>query len=56
MSANTNYKAKPDCPACRMPFIDDEGKFSICRNCPYRQVPEASLQSAHINNDESMEC
>lgn len=30
----------PACPACQRPFVEN-GKFSICRHCPYRTPPKA---------------
>lgn len=27
------------CNTCLLPFIDDKGKFSICKFCPHRALP-----------------
>ena len=33
-------KPIPSCPACRQPFVDEDGRFSICKACPYRLPPK----------------
>lgn len=34
-----NKKSPPKCPACNKSFVDEDGRFSICPRCPYREVP-----------------
>ena len=41
-------RSVPTCPACVKPFVEN-GKFSICRHCPYRIAPK-TIRTSHLHS------
>jgi uncharacterized Zn finger protein (UPF0148 family) len=41
-------KKQITCPACKMPWINTDGKWNICVDCPYRDAGEVHDIDAKI--------
>lgn len=48
-------KPTPSCPICREPFVDDDGKFRVCWDCPYRDPAgdDCEDDAQEVNPDQS---